>query len=220
MRLQSLPSSSYRNSAAAASLLQRLDRVGKLEIDDRRANLDLVLRAKTKCNARSANLDVRLEERRHAIGARLLRVALGADAEPREVHQADGDRADPERIERVEHHVLAHRLPDVRELFGKADQAPELRGLLLGPEVGVVDVLPPPRAVEPGRLELRARARRDPDVTPGGRDREPVEPLDHGGIGDPLPTRIEVAEGAAAAGACPARFPFHRPGFVPRRRRL
>jgi len=144
-------------------------------------------------------------------------ITLGADAEPREIDQAHGDRTDPERIERIERHVLAHRLPEVRQVFGKADQLPELRSLLLGAEVGVVDVLPPPRAVEPGRLELRARAGRDPDVTPRGRNREAVEPLNHGGIGDALPTRIEVAEGAAAAGTRPSGFLRHRTRSVPRR---
>ena len=83
--------------------------------------------------------------------------------------------------------VLAHRLPQVGQPLGEADEVVELRLLLLRPELRVVQVLAPAGAIDPGRLELRFRARRDPDVAPRGRDDQRLDALDLLGVGDLFP---------------------------------
>src|SRR5438067_96861 len=76
--------------------------------------------------------------------------------------------------------VPAHLRPKAGQELAEADQALELRLLLGGPVVRVVEVLLAACPIDAGRLQLRAGARRDPDVLPGGRDDErayPVQPL-------------------------------------------
>ena len=68
--------------------------------------------------------------------------------------------------------MLGHRLPQLGQPLGEADQLVVLRLLLTGSEVRVVEVLLAPRSVDTGCLKLGARGRRDPDVLPGRGDRE------------------------------------------------
>ena len=63
------------------------------------------------------------------------------------------------RVVRVVRHVLAHRHPQVRQSLGETDELVELGLLLLRAELGVVEILPPSRLVDAGRLQLGARAR-------------------------------------------------------------
>ncbi len=55
-------------------------------------------------------------------------------------------------------HVLDHRGTEVGQALGEPNQAIELRLLLLGAEICVVQVLAPPRRVDTGCLQLRGRA--------------------------------------------------------------
>ena len=70
------------------------------------------------------------------------------------------------------------RARSVRQDGGEVQQPLELGALLGRPEARVVEVLAPPGRVDARRLELRAGVRRDPDVAPGGRDREGADPLE------------------------------------------
>ena len=69
------------------------------------------------------------------------------------------------------------------------------------PPIIVVAVLLATGGVDAGRLHMTARVGADPDVIPGGRDREIVDPLDHGRIVDPGTVVLVVAEAAAATDA-------------------
>src|ERR1041385_6841326 len=99
---------------------------------------------------------VPLPQGRDPVGARPLRMAVRARAEPAQVDQTDGHRADPLTVELVALEIFGHRCPKLRELLAETDQLLELRPLLRRTEVGVVQVLLPPGAVVPGRLQLRA----------------------------------------------------------------
>ena len=82
------------------------------------------------------------------------------------------DRGDALAVELVVVEMLGHRRPQVRQLLCEPDELVVLRLLLRRAIVGVVEVLLPAGLVVAGRLQLRPRARRDPDVLPRGRDRE------------------------------------------------
>ena len=90
---------------------------------------------------------------------RRLRVAVGADAEPAEVDQAHGHRADPLTVVRLALHVLGHRLAQPGQPLGEEHEPVVLRLLLLSAKVGVVEVLAPARLVDARRLQLRVRPR-------------------------------------------------------------
>ena len=90
-----------------------------------------------------------LAQGRDPEGASRARIALGADAEPAHVDEPDCDRARPVGAERFLGDVLAHRLTQVGQLLGEADEVVELRALLLRPEFRVVQVLAPAGAIDP-----------------------------------------------------------------------
>ena len=81
-------------------------------------------------------------------------------------------------------HVVGHGGTDRRQPLAEAHELVVLRLLLLRAKRGRVEVLLAPRTVEPDRLQLRSRPGRDPDVAPGGRDAQLVDPLELRGIGD------------------------------------
>src|SRR3954452_8215988 len=193
---------------------QLLDRLGQLLVDQRGPHDRAVLAAKVEGDLLAAGLDMSLAQSRDPIGARLLRVALRADAKPAGIDQAHCDRGDAQTIERVVLHVLCHREAKVGQSFGEADQLVELRLLLLRTKCRVVQVLPAAGRVDTCRLQLRARTGRDPDVFPRGRDHESANAFELLLIGDRASARVEIAEAPARTHACPAPFPRHAPPLV------
>src|SRR5205823_1041181 len=95
--------------------------------------------------------------------------------------------------------VLHHRRAQRREPLAEANEALELRALLRRPEIRVVEVLLPPRTVVPGRLELRPRASRDPDVSPRRWDREAFDALERRRVLNLASVRVEVAKRSLAS---------------------
>jgi hypothetical protein len=152
-----------------------------------------------------------LAERRDAEGLGFLRVALRADAEPAAIDQARRDRGDTLTIQKLVVHVPRHGRPQVRQALGKANQPVELRLLLLRPEIPVIDVLLPSGSVDAGGLELRRRAGRDPDLFPGGRDDERLDPLELFLVDDATSARVDVTEVSARSFASPSPLPRHAP---------
>ena len=75
-------------------------------------------------------------------------------------------------------HVLRHRLAQIRKALREADELVEFLLLLSCPVFGVIEILPPARSVDAGRLQLRCASWRDPDVLPCGRDRERPDALE------------------------------------------
>ena len=74
--------------------------------------------------------------------------------------------------------VLVHRLAQLGQPLREPHELVELRLLLARAEFRVVEVLPAAGAVDAGGLQLRAGARRDPDVLPGRRNGERLDPLE------------------------------------------
>jgi hypothetical protein len=124
-------------------------------------------------------------------------ILVRADAKPGQDDQPNSERADPLELEGLQLEVLGHRRAKLRELRRKARQLLELLSFLLGAKVRVIEVLAPACRVDAGGLELGRRPRRDPDVVPGRRDAERLDPLDLGRVGDPGSARVEIAETAA-----------------------
>ena len=108
-------------------------------------------------------------------------------------------------------------MPQVGQLLREAHELVELRLLLPGAELRVVEVLAAPGLVDTGRLELRARPRRDPDVLPGRRDHELLDALDLGGIVDPPAATVQVAKASLRPRAPPSTSARHA-GDLPDRR--
>jgi len=146
-----------------------------------------------------------------AEGPRLLRVALRPDAEPPAVDQTRGDSRDPLAIQKVVVHVLRHRRAQVRQTLGKENQTVEFRLLLLSAKIRVVDVLFSTRRVDAGGLELGRSAARDPDVFPGRRNHERLDPLELLLVGDAISARVDVAEPPARTFASESPLPRHAP---------
>src|SRR3954471_11788713 len=146
-------------TASSPDREQLTDGVGELLVDEGGADERPVLAAKAEGDSATANADVSLLERGDPEGSELLRVALVADAKPAEVDQADRNRRRPLEGQRLELHVLGHCKAELRQLLGEPDQLVELRLLLLGSKVRVVQVLHPARLVDPRGLELCAGPR-------------------------------------------------------------
>ena len=89
----------------------------------------------------------------------IVRMAVGDAYGAEEWREGHGDEEVAFRRERIERHVLAHRLPEVRQPLREPDQLVVLRLLLLCAVLRVVQVLPAAGLVDPGRLELRSRSR-------------------------------------------------------------
>src|SRR4051794_21928533 len=180
--------------ARAGRRHQLADRGGEFAVDNRAPDHDLVLAAVLELQPLTADADVRLAQRRDPERARLLRVAVVADAEPALVDQPDGDRGDLLERQAVEFHVVGHREAQGGQLLGEPDQLVVLRLLLPRAVRRVVEVLLAPRGVDTRRLQLRPRARRDPDVRPRRRNRQRPHALELRLVGYLPSVGVEVAE--------------------------
>src|SRR5262249_20785587 len=87
---------------------------------------------------------------------------------------------------------------------GRTWPAPAARGKCL------IQVLPPAGGIDTGRLELRPRARRDPDVLPRRRDHERADPLELLLVLDRGTHDVHVTETPARSPAPPTPPPRHR----------
>ena len=174
-----------------------------------------MLAAKRERDLVSAHGNVLLVQRRDAVGARGLRIAVGPDPEPAQIDQPHCDRTDALWLIGVEVHVLAHRQPEIGQLLGKAHELVVLRLLLLGAKLGVVEVLSPAGPIDTGRLQLRAGIRRDPHLFPGRRDHERLDPLELRLVLDPVAARVEIAKTPLRPRTTPSTSARHG-GSLPR----
>ena len=106
--------------------------------------------------------------------------------------------------------ALDAMLAEVRKPFREADQLGVFLLLLARAIFRVVEVLPTARGVDPGRLQLRVRPRRDPDVAPRRRDRERLNPLELPLVGDPVSARVVVPKPPARSLPGPPTSARHR----------
>ena len=119
-------------------------------------------------------------------------------------------------MQRIELHVLGHRPADVRQALGEEHELVVLRLLLARPILGVVQVLPTPRRVGPGRLQLRARIRRDPDVFPRGRYDERLDALELSSSVIRSPRESTYRKPPSRPGPRPASSTCHEPEYDPK----
>ena len=144
-----LPSRSKRNRARAAGIVEQgADRLG--ELGRRRPSAGRAAAAWSGSrNSTPAPSDARvaLRERRDAVRPARAGVPLRADAEPRAVDERDGERARPVALVRPEREMRGDRLAQPAgarrtSRAGRTSAPPGPRG------TGVVEVLPPPGAVD------------------------------------------------------------------------
>src|SRR5439155_12179740 len=95
--------------------------------------------------------------------------------------------------------MLGHRCAQIRQLFRKLDESVVLGLLLCRAIVRVVEVLLPVGLVRAGRLQLRPGTRRDPDVSPRGRNRKLRDPVELRRIADLTTMLVVVAKRSLAS---------------------
>ena len=135
-----------------------------------------------------------LRQGRDAVCPTRARIPLGPDAEPRVVDERDGERAGPVPFVRPERQMRGECLAQFRQSLAEHHEPVVLALLLRCAERRVVEVLAPAGPVDSGRLELRPRVRRDPDVLPRRRDDEAVDALERLLVGDRPIVRVDVAK--------------------------
>ena len=116
----------------------------------------------------------------------------------------------------------ARRARAARQRTGEPEHVVELLAVAPLAPARVVEVLPAARGVDAGGLDVAAGIRADPDVLPGRRDHELVDPREDLGVRDGLPVLVEVAEPRPwRRGGFPGRGvrpPEPDPGDAPGRR--
>ena len=105
-----------------------------------------------------------------------VRVLVAADPEHPHVQQSGHRRQHPVPAQSMAVQVAPHPLAQHRQPPGHLQHVVELRLVLLLPPLRVVDVLLAPGRVDPDRLDVPVRMRRDPDVLPGRRDDQLPQP--------------------------------------------
>ena len=194
-----------RSSRAAAAAAHRLDRAAHIAVADRLDPALPALGRKVEDDLAVADRDVLAEDRGDAVALVRFRVELAADPEEAQVEEADGAGEGP---------LAGHPLPRQvarcgaaqprqggRELTRRLELArrrPPLPGL-------VVEVLLAARGVDPGRLDVAEGVGADPDLLPGGRNRQLADPLQRLLVVDPAALGVDVGEAPPAAGARDAR---------------
>ena len=73
-------------------------------------------------------------------------------------------------------HVALYALAKMRQTSSEVDQSGKLHLISLGAVARMIPVLFPPFRVSPRRLNMTTRIRADPDIFPGGRNRERAYP--------------------------------------------
>ena len=182
------------------SPLQRADDFVCLGVDDR---LDAPLAALRRIvedeHAVPRELDVLPLERREPVAAMLVGVLLAAHTEEAAIKQPDGtgklaplpSLAQVCRGSRAQVRQGARECEHLVELLLVAALAPAV----------VVPVLTPPRSIGADGLQVTGRIGADPDIGPGGRERERTDALERHRIVDPPAVGVEVLEATSAPAA-------------------
>ena len=135
-----------------------------------------MLAAEGEAHACSGAFDVLVEERGEAVGLIVPGVLVIADAHQRAVEDTDRGRQHQCSAERPLAQVPRHALAQFRQRGGEIEDMQEFRQLPPFPPAGVVDVLLAAAGVATGRLDVPVRIRADPDVGPGGRNDQALDP--------------------------------------------
>src|ERR1700730_2801662 len=134
--------------------------------------------------------DVTVAQCRQPVRAVFLPVLIIADPDPRLFQEADDGRQYLLPRQTVVLEITVGALADLRECLGKGEHGIVLNRVAdLAPPRAIAILLSAPR-VSPARLQVSAGIRTDPDVGPGRRDGEALDPADG----------FRVADGVAVAG--------------------
>ena len=133
-------------------------------------------------------------QRREPVAAVLVGVLLAADPEQTAVEEADREP----RTRSLESQLPSRALAELARSFGSARANVEhlvelLPVALLAPD-GVVEVLAPPGGIGADGLQVAVREPADPDVGPGRRDRERLDPLELDWVREPVAALVDVRE--------------------------
>src|SRR5204863_3109945 len=168
-------------------------------VGDRHGVIDSALAAEAEQQLRALHLDVTLAQRREAEGAVLARVLVVADADQRlvEQHHHGSEDLAPREIARAQ--IALHALANLGEGLAELEHAPEFRLVARLAVQGMVAVLLAAARVARSRLDVPFGVRAYPDVGPRRGNREGVDALALGLVGDALPVRC--VEGPALSRA-------------------
>src|SRR5258706_17021 len=180
-------------------ILALLDDAREALVGDRHRVIDAALAAEAEAHFRALDLDVTVAQRGQPEGAVLARVLVVAHADQGlvEEHHHGGEDLPPGEIARAQ--IAFHALADFREDFAELEHAAELGLVARFAVQRVVAVLLAAAGVARRRLDVALGIRGDPDVRPGGRNYQGLDPL---ALGLARDTRaVRCVESPALAGA-------------------
>src|SRR4051794_8979423 len=93
--------------------------------------------------------------------------------------------------------MLTHLLPDLRQLVGKGHYMLIFGAFSHLAEAGVITVLLATFCVAAHRLNMTIGERANPDIGPGRRNGERLDPLQRLTLGNPRPVRSGIGEACA-----------------------
>src|SRR5512142_2350046 len=135
-------------------------------------------------------------ERRETVALVLLRVLRVTDADERRLEKAEDGREDLEAGQLRHPEVLVDARADLRERSREVEHPLVLRLVAHLTKALVIPILLAPLRVAARGLKVTTWIRRDPDVGPGGRYREPADAPELLPVGDRLAVGADVTEAA------------------------
>src|SRR5690606_4149398 len=167
--------------------------------------LDAALAAELKADRIALQVDVLRAQRRQPKRLVDARVLLVADADQRRLQEPDDASQHLLAGQAAHAQVVVGALADDRQDGGEVHQMVVLVSVAdLAPAL-VVDVLLPAAVVPPGGLNVAGGVWADPDISPGRRNGQLLDPRAHLAVADRLAVRVAVAEATPSSPASDAR---------------
>jgi len=152
------------------------DNIGDAAVPQRQRPFLAALAAKLETDVRPLHPGVAVAQGGQAKASVLGDVIIVADADERRFEQAHDGRENLFTRHAATPQMRLDRAADGRENLRKKHHVFELGDVAHRAKIRVIAILLPPLRVAPGRLEMAVRLRADPDVRPGGRNRQRLDP--------------------------------------------
>src|SRR4051794_8356712 len=180
-------------------VLAALDDARKARLLERDAVLDAALAAKSKGKTLAVDAHVPAAQRGEAEGLVLARVLVVAHADERAIQQPHhrGKELAARMVRGAQ--IVLDAIAQQRQHLAELEHMPELRVVARVAVGGVIAVLLATARVARGRLNVAVGIGTDPDLAPGRRDRERVDPLALAPIDDAHAVRQIIGPAAADA---------------------
>src|SRR5437879_10753575 len=169
-------------------------------------DLDAALALEKKADSGAPDVDVSVAQRGQPERVVLPGVFLVADPEVRRLEQADDGRHDLILRQPVTSQITRDAPPEAGQDLSEAGHAVEFVGVTGLAPARVIAMLLATPGVPPACLQMAARAGRDPDVIPRGRNRKRPNPVQGGEVPDALAVGSDVLKLLALAHAPDAWF--------------